>query len=352
MSLRIAKIAKFVLCAVLTAFVAAGFATKHSAAADLTLATWGGSYADAFNATMNDPFTEKTGHTVKIIPGVSLSNYKLIAAQRDNPQIDLVMLSTLQAIRASKEGLFEALDESEIPNVKNVVDSAVMKTSDGKYLHAGMWGDTVVLAYRHDLAPFEITSWLDLWDPRLKGKVAVSSPKTQESSFLLIINKIVGGNENNVDPGFKKIKELGDNLVAVATDNAMQKRLLAQGEAWVVPMEISAVKSIIEEGLPVKWVAPKEGAYVEAGMIAVVKNAPNLEAAIEYMNFILSNEILMGSAEAIGLAPLTRMVAKGEYALSADDMARLNTFDADIVNKNLGAWIERWQRDIAPLISD
>ena len=350
------RIIRSIAALILAAIISSGFAAKVHAAEDLIIATWGGSWADIFNATMNDPFTAETGIKTKIIPGVSMTNYKLIAAQRDNPQVDIVIIAGERANVAARQGLFEPFTEREVPNIKNILPAKNFETSDGKYLYAGVWGDSVILAYRHDLVPFEITRWLDLWDSRMKGKVGITSPKIQEGRFLLMINQIMGGDENNVDPGFKKIKELGDNLVMVADTDAEQMRALAQGEIWAVPMQMASAVQAIADGVPLKWVAPAEGATTTDALVAIVKGAPHMDAAKQYVNFILSHEIVKSSAVATSQSPLLHTPGKispeaEKFTLQAADMNKLMNFDYAAITANIGDWLERWQREISPLVA-
>ena len=72
-----------------------------------------------------------------------------------------------------------------------------------------MWMYPYGIAYRTDKVKPEIKCWNDLWDPRLKNKVGVSSPKYMSGYFLLMTNKMAGGTEAERHRGHRSHQEDG-----------------------------------------------------------------------------------------------------------------------------------------------
>jgi hypothetical protein len=73
------------------------------------------------------------------------------------------------------------------------------------------------------------TSWNDLWDPRLKGKVAFYAFGIAYSQdFLVLMAKLHGGSEDNIQPGLARIKQLraNGNLTTFSTTPAELDNLL------------------------------------------------------------------------------------------------------------------------------
>lgn len=334
--------------ALLATVLAVGAASSVNAQ-EVTIATWGGSYGKAIQEAVATPFEKATGVKVKMIAGVSLSNMQMIAAQKANPQVDIITLTTQDATRAYADGLLAPLEATEIPNVKDINDVGIRRDANGKTMFAGIWMYPFGIAYRTDKITWDLKSWNDLWDPRLKDKVAVSSPKYMSAYFMLMVNKLAGGTEQNIDPGIARIKGMGKNLLAVVDDSAGQQRVLMQGEVWAVPMLASSATQMVTQGAPVKFIIPSDGAPVGVDVVALVKGGPRQAEAKKFINFFLSPEGDGKVAEILQITPMNTKVALGPHAIRKEDMGKLVTFSEKAINEQRAAWLERWERDISPM---
>jgi spermidine/putrescine-binding protein len=326
--------------------------TGTAIAQELIFATWGGPWGKAFQQSMIEPFEKATGIKIKVIYGVSATNMAQVVAQRERPQIDAITLTSGDGLAAWQQGLTAALDSKEVPALNDLLDIGV-KRDKGDVIYAGMWTVYMGILYRTDKVPFKITSWQDLWDARLKNKVAVTSPKYANAHFFAMINKLAGGTEENVDPGFARMRALGPNLLAEYTDDVTPQRLLAQGEIWAVPMLSAPAYKVIEQGVPVEFVIPKEGAPGYLNVIAMIKGAPHAAEARRFINYVIGAESLTKTCEILKLAPLNRKVRlnpeTSSRVLTGEQMKQIVVFNEDAINRNKMAWLERWTREITPL---
>jgi len=343
------------LLALPVAFAAAALLVGSALAADkeIVLATWGGTWGKAITDQAIAPFEKATGVKVKVISGVSLANMQMVAAQRGNPQIDLIMSTAQDAVSAYNDGLLASLDPKEVPNVASLPDFGVRRDSSGKPMFAGMWMYPYGIAYRTDKVKPEIACWKDLWDPRLKNKVGVSSPKYMSGYFLLMTNKMAGGTEANVTPGIDRVKTMGPNLLAVIDDSAAQQRLLAEGEVWAVPMLSSAAYKLIDEGVPAKFVIPCEGAPAGLDVISLVKNGPNPVDAKKFIDFYISAGTIANVTEQLKITPVNSQAKltpeHAKYTVAKEDWNKMVTFSEAAIIKERAHWQEMWDRDIAPM---
>jgi putative spermidine/putrescine transport system substrate-binding protein len=322
-------------------------------AKEIVLATWGGTWGKAIAEQAIAPFEKATGVTVKVISGVSLANIQMIAAQRASPKIDLVMATTLDATTAYEDGLLAPLDPKEIPSLASLPDNGLRRDKSGAVMYAGMWLYPYGIVYRTDKVKNDIQCWKDLWRPDLKNKVGVSSPKYMNSFFLLMANKLAGGNEADVAPGLKMVKGMGPNLVAVVDDSAGQQRLLAQEEIWAVPMLSSAAHKMIDEGVPAKFVVPCEGAPTGMDVIALVKNAPNPADAKKFIDFYVSPQTIANVTRELKITPVNRNAKltpeHAKYTVNDADLAKLISFSEQATAQNRAKWQDAWDREIAPM---
>jgi spermidine/putrescine-binding protein len=347
------KPGKALMFAAAAAVLAASPAVSH--ADEVVVATWGGTWGAAIEEQAAKPFEAETGDSVKLISGVSLANMQMIAAQRDNPQVDIIMLTTQDAVRAYNDGLLAPLSTDDVPNLADLPPFGTRKDADDHPMFAGMWIYPYGIIYRTDKLKDPIKCWSDLWKPEFKNKVAVSSPKYMSAYFLLMVNKIAGGTEADIEPGIDKIKEMGENLLTVADDSATQQRLIAQGEVWASPMLSSSAYKVIDQGVPAAFVIPCEGAPAGMDVIALVKGAPHADAAKKFINFYISPKTIANVTKQLKITPVNTKAEidaeHAKYTIDKSQFDKLVQFDDNAIINDRAAWQDTWDRQIAPMTS-
>jgi putative spermidine/putrescine transport system substrate-binding protein len=199
------------------------------------------------------------------------------------------------------------------------------------------------------------TSWMDLADPKFKGKVVFQSMPS--SSFglhgFLMFNRINGGTEANVDPGFNAWKSsIGPNVLEYIPSSAKLAEMIQNGEAAIAPLTPTSVATLQEKGIAVEYAQPKEGSVVL--MVAECVIAKNSEPVLSQK---LAEYLLSAQAQAAGLehgnqipsnpkAPAVGDDAKLKLRQFADYMKSAVVLDWTVINENRPAWNARWNRSI------
>ena len=115
----------------------------------------------------------QTGATVVFDPGWWDSIPKLKASPPGQPAFDLVLTDATQGFPAIKEGMFQKIDLSRIPNVANLSPS-VLDTWVYKDGYGITFPDSVMtLAYNTEMIDFEPKTWGDLLKDSVKGKLGI-----------------------------------------------------------------------------------------------------------------------------------------------------------------------------------
>ncbi len=155
--------------------------------------------------------------------------------------------------------------------------------SDGTLVPVGIGRQTVVMNTRLVKPEDEPKSWLDLLDPKWKGKIITDDPRSPGSGsivFDVLAEKFGNG----------YLEKLASQKPVIATDINQAERRVAQGEfAFFIPFRIQSVLTL--RGLPVKAMRAKEGDVYIVMAMARVKGAPRPNAARLFTDFFLSPEV-------------------------------------------------------------
>lgn len=320
-----------------------GIALAGPARADVNVLTWGGAWLSSFEelAKMYEAETGVPVH-VESMQGGSAGGLARLKAQKNNPTVDVWTVNLINYERALGDDLLAPLDADKIASLADVPDS--LKYDYGVAAWVSMRG----IAYRHDLAPFEIKTWDDLWDPRLKGKLGAPEASFDSGLFQVITALTAGGSETDIDPGFEKLAELRDNIATFYKSNTQAVQLIESGE--VAALALVPLPNFYQKLGPdseLRYVVPSDPTVVAPTPITLIKDAPNAEEATAFIDFVLSPPAQEILAAAFGSAPANKTVALPEgIAQYAPDMDTIYDVDFNVVSENIRDWTDRYNREV------
>jgi putative spermidine/putrescine transport system substrate-binding protein len=317
--------------------------------------TWGGSLGESFQKNIVEPFEAETGIKVVLSYGMAADALAKVRAQQANPQVDIAMMGQTEAISLWDEGLLDVLDPAEIPNLGNLVDSAVYADDGGSIFYVGMYGYVLELIYRTDSIENPPKSWGDLWKPEYAGEIMFPSPAVLSAHSQVMAARINGGDESNMEPGWEALKALAPSIVAVYRSDAETYNLIASGEALIGPALMYTTLDLMKAGVPVARVSPAEGSPVSWDGITLVTGAPNAEGAKKLIDFMLSRPVVEAHVNEVATIPAVEGVeleAELAKALPSteEERSRLLRLDDEVIAAQKADWIARWDREVVPLI--
>ncbi|MCC7346357.1 MAG: extracellular solute-binding protein [Variibacter sp.] len=309
----------------------------------LVLMTWGGVWQKTFEQVAAD-YQQATGQPVKVVvQGGGDAGLARLIAQKAKPEIDLWTTNMVNYGRILPAGVLAPLDVAAIPNAKDVPEA--LRFSHG----ITAWVSQRGIFYRKDLVPFEPKTWQDLWDPRLKGKMAGPAASFDPGYFPLMASVINGGSERNLDPGFAKLKELRGSFVAFYTNNVQSIRMLEAGEVSLVAWGILPnVINHLGPGSKYALVIPKP-AFVAETPITMIAGRPRVKESQAFINYVLSPEVQTKLATAFGSAPANAK-AKPPAILQEilPDASTVYRVDYPYLSSVMNDIIDRYEREIMP----
>jgi putative spermidine/putrescine transport system substrate-binding protein len=315
----------------------------------LVFATFTGSWEEAHRDVLVPAFRRANGNAeMALDPMLSVDQIAKVTAARANPPIDVMLHDPGPALTAIAQDLVEAYPTAQSAHYKDLISDAQDANGPAPFFQV------VGITYNPEKIKTPPTSWADIWKPEYKGRVGITNlNSTLGTGWLVEVARMRGGNETNVDAGFKAIEELRPNLGAVAANPGALATLYQQGQIDIGPGNFNAIQILKARGVPVEFVAPKEGAIAFKTTIHIVKNSPNRELAFRLIEAALSPEVqarLMNSPYLI-VPTNTKVKMEGEIAkvLAKDHAEMKSKFvfqDWVAINRQRSSWIERFNRDI------
>ena len=142
----------------------------------------------------------------------------------------------------------------------------------GFYTPLHTWMSVFIIANSALTKDIKIEGYNDLLNPKLKGKIATADPSNASSAFAQLTNMLVdqGGYENEQAWTYvKNLFTLVDGKIASSSSNVY--KAVADGEMAVgLTYEDPALK-LLNDGVDVKVIYPKEGTVFLPGNAAIVK---------------------------------------------------------------------------------
>ena len=267
-------------------------------------------WSDYIDDSLIAEFTEKTG--IRVVYDVFDSNEiletKLLAG---GSGYDVVVPTGSFLSRQIQAGVFQKLQKDKLPNLSNMWDVVTTRTDKydpgGEYSINYMWG-TVGIGYNvQKVAEILGTEKIDSWDVLFKpenaekfascGIYMLDSP----SDIIPIVLNYLGFDPNSHEPD--EIAKAEELLLSIRPSirkfhsseyiNALANGDICMAVGWsgdVLQSRDRAAEA--DQGVTVAYVAPKEGTQMWFDQMAIPADAPNVDEAHEFLNFIMEPEVI------------------------------------------------------------
>ena len=224
------------------------------------------------------------------------------------------------------------------------------KAVDGHYipLYSGLHGFGINEAVLKEKGLPVPETWKELGDPRYKGLIAMPNPNTSGTGYVMMTTIIqVYGEE----PAFDLLKAIHKNVAQYTRSGGDPSLLAGRGE---VAIGVSFANDVVErarKGLPIRFIAPRDGTGWEIGGLSLVQGGPNRAGALRLVDWALDPENQkLGpqngevSIQSHSKTPIDKDVPRFEDAKTiAYDFAKYGT---PAVRDGL---IKRWTEQVFPI---
>ncbi len=248
-------------------------------------------WGEYLDEEINELFEQETG--IKVIYKVYDNNESMYAVVKHAPgTYDVVFPSDYMVGRMIEEDMLEPLNFDRIPNAKYIMEDFKNLEYDpeNRYSVPYTWG-TVGILYNTKVITETPDSWEDLWRSDYFDRILMYNNSRDTLGVALLKNgwSLNTTDEAQLRQACRDLIEQKKLLQAYVSDDIFSKM---EGEsAAICPVYSGDAISMIEENPNLAYTVPAEGTNRFVDCAVIVKDAPNKDAAEQYINFLCRQDI-------------------------------------------------------------
>lgn len=321
-----------------------------SAAAEsksVAITGYGGSFQEAYNKCVANPFTQETGIKVKFVPKPGLDKIKAMQLT-GNVELDVHQCQASEAAFGSKRGFWDKLD----PSLFDLNDLSVPPASDAVveyfYCEGIAWDPK---KYGPGKIP---ASFADLFDAeKFPGRRALRNRPDQTLEEALLADGVAPTDiyPLDLDRAFKSLDRLKPSIAAWTSTVTQTTSLLQTGEVDFSITNTSRVKPTNEPGGGVPLTFSLEQVVLAKAMTVILNGAPNRANAMKFIAYAMrpevqarfQNEVVLTPASKKAITMLSPDASKWQPDLSNPKNLIINEAywadNLDAVNQRFRSWV-------------
>src|SRR4051812_26372310 len=291
-------------------------------------------FTDAFKASM-------PGMETAVLPLAAAGELQTrIRTEKDSPKADIFIGGSSEFHDPlGTEGL---LIPYVSPNAGTV--DAAFKHPEGNWTgwYLGIFG----LAVNKDRWASEMsgmmkpTSWDDLLDPSLAGKLDMPDPVKTGGGYIFLATQVFRFNKDE-EKAMDFMKKLHPNIAQYVGTSPQGIELVGQGQFLMGPNWGHDILTAANQGRPVEFAAPADTAN-EIGAVSIVKGGPNTAGAKAFVDWVLTKEAGELNVKLSNRLSVLKEVPPAPGAPTLDKVKIVN-YDRQWATDNKDRLLKKWQ---------
>ena len=316
----------------------------------LTVGGYGGSFETLMKELIIPEFEKKHNVTIQFVSGNSTENLARLQAQKGNQELDVVILDDGPMYQADALGFCAQMKQSAV--MGDVYELAKLgPNSIGiGFVATGFTYNTEWFAEKGWEPP---SSWMDLTDEKYSQILSIPPiSNTYGLHALVMMARLSGGGEKDIDPGFEAMAgKVGPNVLVFEPSSGKMSELFQSKEIALSIWGSGRTKSLADTGFPAKFAYPKEGAVALMLAACPVVESDVPDEANAFVDYLLDPEIQVKLADAMGSGPVNQKAVLPDDLAAAlpygpEQIKQLIAVDWDVINPAREEWTKRWAREV------
>jgi spermidine/putrescine transport system substrate-binding protein len=238
-----------------------------------------------------DGFTKETG--IKVNYETYDTNEAMITKlSQGSTRYDLIQPSEYAVENLIRRGMLDPLEESQIPNTKNLDEAYRNPSYDPglKYSRPYLAG-TVGIVVNSETVKDPIRGFADVFQPKYKGRIVAVKDDRETVSWAFDVLKIP---INDVTPGnLEKASPLIKSWLPLVKvfDSDNPRAPLLSGDCDIGIVYSGDAAKLYEQNHKFHYVLPEEGAHQWIDSLCIPRGAAHKQAAEQFINYIFRPEV-------------------------------------------------------------
>ncbi|MGX7419406.1 ABC transporter substrate-binding protein [Carnobacterium gallinarum] len=236
---------------------------------------------DKLATSLKEDFEAKTGVKVNLFQGTTGKILSKVAAEKNNPVADVLVLASLSAM----DGLKSA---GELQPYEDAVGKEKLQKewSDKENNYFGYSASALGITYNTKNVTTPPADWADLKDSQWKDRFNMPDPTLSGSALDFLY-----GFTTVEKTGWDTIKSWKDNGLQAVGANKESLNSVITGEKDIAAAGVDYMAySAKAKGEPIDIVYPKSGTVVSPRAVGITKSAKEVGAAQAFVDYLLSDD--------------------------------------------------------------
>lgn len=245
------------------------------------------SYVD--DALLKD-FESKTG--IQVIADIYDSNETMLAKMQagGGSAYSIIYPSDYMVEQMIELDLLTELDKSRLPDTAALLDQwqSPPYDAENQYSYPYAWGTTGIV-YNADVLDPAPEDWSYLWDEQDQLSRKMTLLNDVREVFGAVLKSLGYSNsttdEAEIEEAYEKLRELKPAINSFTTD-AWRDQIVVGDLVLAHAYSVDAIDAM-SENPSLRYLVPASGGTIWGDTVVIPQSAPNVDAAYEWMNYVL-----------------------------------------------------------------
>lgn len=333
----------------LVVMIASGFNFKVFAGKIVNVYVWGGEIPKA----LIHQFEKDTG--IKVNFSTYDSNETMYAKLKATRKTvyDIVMPSGYFVERMRNQGMLVKLEHEKLPNINHLFSRFTESQYDphNQYSVPINWGATGIF-YNQTWVKDAPGSWCDLWASKWRHELLLLDDAREVFSIGLMS---LGYPPNDINPehikkAYEALLALIPNIKLFASDSV--QAIIIDGDAHAGSAWNGDAFKAQFENKAIQFIYPKDGFVIWVDCLAIPTNAPHINEAYEFINYMLkpesAAEIALREGHATtneqGKLLLPESIRNNPIVYPDESVLKMGTVQRDVGDKTIALYNQYWEQ--------